>query len=66
MQTVVGNVITGGAVVDEVATGGPFDVIYSFGLFDYLDDAQMLTTAFVSPAKWDCGWPRHGWSATAV
>jgi extracellular factor (EF) 3-hydroxypalmitic acid methyl ester biosynthesis protein len=44
VRTVVGDVIEGGAVVDEVATSGPFDVIYSFGLFDYLGDAQLLQT----------------------
>jgi hypothetical protein len=44
VRTVVGDAIAGGEVVDEVRSGGPFDVIYSFGLFDYLTDEDVLQT----------------------
>lgn len=45
VRTVVGNAIAGGDVVGEVGSGGPFDIIYSFGLFDYLNDELLLQTA---------------------
>lgn len=45
VRTVVGNAIAGGDVVGEVGTCGPYDVIYSFGLFDYLEDQPLLRTA---------------------
>jgi Methyltransferase domain len=44
VRTVVGNAIKGGELVDEVSSSGPFDVIYSFGLFDYFTDEQILRT----------------------
>lgn len=44
VRTVVGDVITGGDVVAEVGEDGPFDIIYSFGLFDYLADEPLLQT----------------------
>jgi hypothetical protein len=44
VRTVVGNAIKDGELVDEVGSGGPFDVIYSFGFFDYFTDEQILRT----------------------
>jgi len=44
VRTVVGDAIAGGDVVGEVGSEGPFDVIYSFGLFDYLTDEHLLQT----------------------
>ncbi len=44
VRTVVGDAIAGGDVVREVGVGAPFDVIYSFGLFDYLNDELLLQT----------------------